>query len=174
MLGRVALATVLLLLTPAKDIRKYSRSGSVAIRTVQAAREGGGQESILEFFGKNEAALCTLDFTSDDGLHGFGVGKSAWTKDGRFFVWNMDSSGGHQPWHTPTMFFDSRTSRVRNLDAYGISPGVTGEFRLLAANSIEVVFYNEEKSRRYSLAEIVESRRDVPGQPCSQGRRIRY
>jgi hypothetical protein len=86
----------------------------------------------------------------------------------------MESSGGHQPWHYPTLFFDSNTNIVRAIDSLVDGPGVGSEqFQLSGDHEIEVRFNHDQVPHHYSLVELVQTRQDVPGLSCSGGRRIR-
>ena len=67
-------------------------------------------------------------FASADGEHGARVTKGAWTADSRFFVFMIESSGGHQPWHRPMFFWDRRDNRLYSLDQH--IGAVTGGFEL--------------------------------------------
>ncbi len=140
------IAGTLLVLPPGEDIRKEASSGSVILRTVE-------RESVLEFRDRKDQKLCALDYTSEDGSHGFHVEKSEWSRDGRFFVWSMGSSGGHQPWHHPTHYFDAKTQRVRTLDDYVSAPGISnGEFRL-KGTTVHTHMLNKQRneSSRFDL-----------------------
>jgi hypothetical protein len=59
---------------------------------------------------------------------GQGVGHAEWTADGRFFVFNAEWSGGHQPWHVFTYFYSVRKNRFFNLDA--TVGAITSDFTL--------------------------------------------
>src|SRR6266849_3231050 len=52
-------------------------------------------ESRVEFYSPQQEMLCALDYSSDDGEHGFGIVKAAWTPDSYYFVFSLTSSGGH-------------------------------------------------------------------------------
>jgi hypothetical protein len=82
-------------------------------------------ESRIEFYSAHQM-LCALDYSSEDGEHGFGVVKAAWTPDNNYFVFSLTSSGGHQAWHAPTLFYNVRDNSIHSLDSYvdaGISKG---------------------------------------------------
>jgi hypothetical protein len=50
----------------------------------------------LNFHSAEGAMLCVLDYSSEDGEHGFGLVKGQWTADSKYFVFSLRSSGGHQ------------------------------------------------------------------------------
>ena len=46
--------------------------------------------------------------------NGYGIEKSEWTPDSRYFVYDMESTGGHQPYYAPTFFYSRQSNRVRD------------------------------------------------------------
>jgi dipeptidyl aminopeptidase/acylaminoacyl peptidase len=82
--------------------------------------------------------LCSKSYGSEDGEHGFGVEKAAWTPDSKFFVYSISSSGGHQSWHFPTDFIAITDCKIRNLDDY-FGPVTDPSFVLSAPDSIKTV-----------------------------------
>ena len=94
-------------------------------------------ESRLEFYSPQDQMLCALDYSSEDSEHGFGVVKAAWTPDDNYFVFSLASSGGHQPWHTPTLFYGIRDHAVHSLDSYVKAAGISkGDFSLQAPDVV--------------------------------------
>ena len=93
-------------------------------------------ESRIQIFTKTGASVMTKDFGSKDGEHGKCFCKGAWTSDSKFFVWSMESSGGHQPWHFPTYFFDRNQKVVKSVDAK-VGGVTTSDFKLKAPDIIE-------------------------------------
>jgi hypothetical protein len=81
------------------------------------ARYGSG-ESKIEIRSTKDATLCSENYGSEDGEHGFGVEHAAWSPDSMFFVYSMSSSGGHQAWHFPTYFIAVADFKIRKLDKY--------------------------------------------------------
>lgn len=113
------------------------KSGIVEIVSAKREIKGAGYESRVGIQAGDRQQLCTIDYSSEDGQHGFSVVKAEWTPDSRFFVYSLTSSGGHQPWHTPTQFYDRAQGILRSLDDYfpgGISKA---DFLLVAPNTIE-------------------------------------
>lgn len=51
--------------------------------------------------------LGSADF-ANGGTQGYLVKQTAWSRNSRFFVFSVTSSGGHSPWNTPMFFFDLR------------------------------------------------------------------
>ena len=55
-------------------------------------------------------------------------GAPEWTADGRLFVFNTNSSGGHQPWHWFTYVYSTRTNEFYSLDS--TVGAITSDFEL--------------------------------------------
>lgn len=98
------------------------------------ARGYEAYESRVEIRARSGRLLRRRSFVSRDHNHGEGVGHAEWTLDGRFFVFNTNSSGGHQPWHVATYFYSVRSNKLYSLDAL-VGP-VTSDFKVDAANTL--------------------------------------
>ena len=82
-------------------VEKFRSPDGMMVAVVRSKRapEATGVESNLL---TQEGRVSTgRDYTSPDGEHGYGVTKAAWTPDSHFFVYSLESSGGHQAWHSP-------------------------------------------------------------------------
>jgi hypothetical protein len=88
-----------------------------------------GTESRIEIRSASGKTLRWKSFASYDGEHGMGVNHAEWTSNSLFFVFNADSSGGHQPWRHATYFYSRSENRFYSLDDY-IGP-VTSDFILV-------------------------------------------
>ena len=93
-------------------------------------------ESRIEIRRVNGSLLLRKIFASADCEHGMAAQYGAWTSDGQFFVFNAQSTGGHQPWHWPVYFYSRRDNKVRNLDIY-IGAIVAPQFELKGQHSVE-------------------------------------
>lgn len=119
------------------DEYKNSEGFRVVVSPVDKDSGHLDKESKLEFYSPEDQRLCTLDYSSADGEHGFSVVKAAWTPDGQYFVFSMTSSGGHQSWHAPTLFYSQKNKAVFDLDSYVEASGISkAEFVLKAPNTI--------------------------------------
>ncbi len=85
-------------------------------------------ESRVEIRSSTGALLRRKSFASRDHNHGEGVGHAEWTPNGRVFVFNTNSSGGHQPWHYFTYVYSTRTNKFYKLDS--IVGAITSDFEL--------------------------------------------
>jgi hypothetical protein len=75
-------------------------------------------ESKIAFYSIEHQALCTLDYSSEDGEHGFGLVKAEWTPDGQYFVFGLSESGS-SPVKTPSIFFFSaKNNTILPLDRF--------------------------------------------------------
>jgi hypothetical protein len=116
-------------------------------------------ESRIEIFTAKGDQVCSLDFSSDDGERGYAVAQAAWTPDGNYFVYSLQSSGGHVPWHTPTQFVSAGPMReICLLDSYLDSPGITTpDFRLTAPDSVTTRVYGDKSDVTVSLSRITQA-----------------
>lgn len=118
---------------------EYKNRDGVRVVVVPIGKLAGHEayESRLKFYSPKNQVLCSIDYSSEDGEHGFGVVKAAWTQDGRYFVFSLTSSGGHQSWHYPTHFYNTQDSRIYRLDDYVEASGISkGDFTLRAPNVV--------------------------------------
>ena len=99
---------------------KSWESPNKAIRAVIIPVGAAGyenSESRIEIRSAVGKLLQSLNLASADHNHGEGVGYAEWTRNARFFVFTTSSSGGHQPWHVATYFYDVAHNRFYSLDA---------------------------------------------------------
>ena len=122
---------------------------------------GSGRESRVDIYTPRLDKVCSLDYSSEDGEHGYFVAKAAWTADENFFVFSLENSGGHSPWHTPTEFvsFENSTpgshAQVCLLDSYLDDPGIMDpDFQLAAPNSVTTHIYDASKDVTVSLSAL--------------------
>src|SRR2546423_5294431 len=101
------------------------------------------RESRIEIRDSRGRLLRFRSFGSADGMQGRGVGHAEWTADGRFFVFNTDSSGGHMPWNVATYFYSRKKNRFYSLDKF-IGP-ITSDFKLHGINTLKTTRMNFEK-----------------------------
>ena len=85
-------------------------------------------ESRVDIHSASGRLLQRKSFQSRDHNHGEGVAHAEWTADGRIFVFNTFSSGGHQPWHWFTYIYSIRTNRFYTLDSR--VRAITSDFNL--------------------------------------------
>jgi len=124
-----------------KEPKAYeSKNGDrIVISAIRKRTKDGAYvsyKSRIVFYSAKNEEVCSLDYTSEDAEHGFGVVKAAWTPDNNYFVFSLTSSGGHQAWHSPTLFYDPCTGEIHSLDNYAATGISKGYFGLKAPNVV--------------------------------------
>jgi hypothetical protein len=108
-------------------------------------------ESRIELRSESGQVLVQRDYRSEDGEHGYGVTKAAWTPDSQFFVYSLQSSGGHQAWHTPVLFFASRDNKVASLDHLLNDSVSNPQFVIAAPDRVTVELWFSKETKTVSL-----------------------
>jgi hypothetical protein len=88
-----------------RSVQEYKAPDGRAVAIVQPAPRSATEESQLEIRDAAGAELARKSFASPDGSHGLSIVRAAWSPDSQFFVFITTSSGGHQPWHSPTFAY---------------------------------------------------------------------
>ena len=110
-----------------------------AIVIAVAARPGGHRgESRVEINQADRAGANTVDYSSADGSHGYRVIKAQWTPDSQFFVYSMASSGGHQPWRSPTYFYSRKINKTQGIEQTIGKPVLSPDFTLAAPATVSI------------------------------------
>jgi hypothetical protein len=99
-----------------REVHRAPEGSLIATVVFLKQRYYGDPPSRIEIRRKNGHILAQKDYSSYRG-QGYTVRKAAWTADGRFFVYLMDSSGGHGPWHRPISFYSRKRHRFYSLDS---------------------------------------------------------
>jgi hypothetical protein len=179
----VILSSTVVLAQPTSKptLRQYTASdGSRAVITPVGPRG----ESRVEIYAPHLDKVYSLDFSSEDGEHGYAVAKAGWTADENFFVFGLENSGGHAPRHTPIEFVSfgkyspGFRAQVCLLDSYFDDPGITTpDFKLTTPNSITTRIYGASKDVTVSLSAIT-SQHPVNGKsrcvPCEYAKSVRF
>jgi hypothetical protein len=105
-------------------------------------------ESKLAIGPPHGKARFSRSFASSDGEHGASVTKAAWTADSRFFVFILELSGGHQPWHHPIYFWDRQDGRLYSLDDR--VGGVTRGFELASPDIVSGAVLGDPKDANFT------------------------
>jgi hypothetical protein len=147
-----------------QPIRKWTRNSAYK-----------SYESRVEFYSPQHEMLCALDYSSEDSEHGFGIVKAAWTPDSNYFVFSLTSSGGHQAWHAPTLFYSVRDSEIHSLDSYVEAAGISkGDFTLKAPNTVFAeVWRGESIPIKFRLDSLIGNRKSHHPLRCEGGSVIR-
>ena len=96
------------------------------------------REGRIEIYKTGGKLLASKDYISADGSHGWIVYIAAWTPDSNFFMYNMYSSGGHQPWHVPVDFFSRKDNKILSLDKY-VGAVTDLNFEVVAPDFVKVI-----------------------------------
>jgi hypothetical protein len=105
-------------------------------------RNRGFGESRVEIRESGGKLICAKDYSSSDGQHGYAVNKAQWTADSRFFVYDMQSSGGHQPYRSPTFFYSRQNNRIRDIEELThravLDQGPEPTFKIVPPHSVAI------------------------------------
>lgn len=85
---------------------------------------------------QNSALLYRKDFSSSDCEHGDVIVRGEWSPDSQFFIFNVESTGGHQPGHRPVYFYSRRKNKLFSLENY-TGYIVAQDFTLEAPHSVK-------------------------------------
>lgn len=108
-------------------------------------------ESRIEMRTGDGKFVLGKDYSSTDGSHGWVLDNVSWTPDSNFFVYNMHSSGGHQPWHAPIDFFSRRDNKVLSLDEY-VGTVTDPNFQVVAPDVVKVIIQKSAGAANTEIA----------------------
>ncbi len=124
--------------------------------TAAGERERPESESRVVVSLKDGSFLAKRDLMSADHEHGYGVVQAQWTPDSQYFVFCIDSSGGHSPMQTPVLFYSRKLSKFFVLDDLLRESVGFAHFKLAAPDNVSVTL-NSGKKWSGSLAERIRS-----------------
>lgn len=111
-------------------------------------------ESRVELRTKDGRVLAARNYGSQDGEHGYGITRAGWTPDSQFFVYRLESSGGHQSWHTPVHFFSRKDNKIVELDQ-ALGDAVTNtQFLVSPPDRVTVELWSSKQTRTVSLGNL--------------------
>ena len=142
------------LVTYSASATEYPSPDGALSATVTERGSGDCEAKIL--FQERTREILKLSYISPDHEHGACVDTAGWTPDSKFFVFSIESSGGHQSWHTPIMFFARKHRRVLALETYLHDPVTEAKFSIAPPDVINFVttplpLYTK-RPERHSLA----------------------
>ena len=85
---------------------------------------------------RDGALIYRKHFSSCDCEHGDNIVRGEWSPDSQFFVFNVESTGGHQPGHRPVFFYSRSENKLYGLENY-IGYIVAQDFTLEAPHIIK-------------------------------------
>jgi hypothetical protein len=94
--------------------------------------------------------VAAKGFGSADGQNGYGVRTAIWTRDSRFFVFDMESSGGHQPLYSPIYVFDRTAGTLTPLRTPDTL--ITSSFKVERDDRLAVTVWDVTKQASRSIA----------------------
>jgi len=134
---------------PNRDVRAY---------VVGLKHRKANSESQIKIVDQGGKVLFDTSFASMDGEHGLVVVNASWTPNSQFFVFSTSSSGGHQPWHSPTFFYSTKAKKLFYLDDL-IGVITTSDFVLSGEDSLYTVGMRkddlDEEDLAVSLSSII-------------------
>ena len=131
----------------------------VRCRKPKKAQEATG-ESVIELRTQSGKLLARKDYSSKDREHGYGFTEAAWTPDSRFFVYSLESSGGHQPWHSPVCYFSRDTEKIAILDDQLKDAVLDPQFEIESPDKVIVALWFSKRIVAVSLSSVrVEQRK---------------
>ena len=139
----------------ASHSEKYTSFDGAQIAVVRSQHVSEAtDESRIEVRSNSGAISVKRDYSSPDGEHGYGVTKAAWTPDSQYFVYSLESSGGHQAWHTPVWVFSRKDSKFFSLDRALRDAVSNPQFLVSAPDQITVELYFSKQTRTVALRQL--------------------
>ncbi|THD72255.1 hypothetical protein [Phenylobacterium sp.] len=134
--------------TPTSADAKRDRAGGLEVRSPNGALTAsltavgaGCDESVVTI--RTAGPAVVHSFTSPDCQNGYVVNQAQWTADSRFFIFNLQSSGGHQPMNQPLWRYDRTIGDIREVSLPGNV--VPGAFRLRPHDHLALRVWNIDR-----------------------------
>lgn len=134
--------------------RYKSPDGSMVATVKSAKAPESTDESRVEVRTRSGKLLAKHDYFSEDGEHGYGVTKASWTPDSQFFVYSLESSGGHSAWNSPVQFFSRRSNKIASLDDALNDAVMNPQFSVLPPDRVTVELWFSNKTITVSLSHL--------------------
>jgi len=129
----------------------YTSPEGSLVAVVQPSTKPQTCESAVELRTGPGKVLVRRSYQSDGGEHGYGVVKAQWTPDSKYFVFSLESSGGHQPWHSPEEHFRREYRDFQSLDDALSNSIMNPEFAVTAPDRVTVDLYFGNKTLTVQL-----------------------
>lgn len=111
-----------------------SPDGTLRVRITSVSKSCA--EDRLGIFSRTGALIYQKDFLSSDCEHGNTVVRGEWSSDSQFFIFNVESTGGHQPGHRPVYVYSRGKKKLYSLENY-IGYLVAQDFTLEAPHTLK-------------------------------------
>jgi dipeptidyl aminopeptidase/acylaminoacyl peptidase len=138
----------------AKETQYKSPDGSLVAIVRSVNQPEATDESEVRVQTASGKVLARRNYRSEDGEHGHGVTKAQWTPDSQFFVYSLESSVGHQAWHSPVQYFGRRSGRIASLDDALNDAVMNPQFSVEAPDKVTVDLYFGKKTSTVSLSSL--------------------
>ena len=138
-----------------RTVEKYTSPDHTIVAVVISTQvPDATRESRIEIRLKSGKLLVGKNYHSEDGEHGYGVTKAEWTPDSQFFVYSLESSGGHQSWHSPVQFFSRGHDNIHSLDGALSDAVMNPDFSISAPDKVKVELWFSKKVLTVSLSSL--------------------
>ena len=133
---------------PKRPTKVKSPDGAIFVVIKDVGKDTS--ESLLTVSRADGTKLCSHDFSSPDGLQGYGAERAMWSRDGKFLAVKMSSSGGHSPMFAPIIIWNRKTNRLYTLKNF------TGDtkFSLSATDLLSADTWPDLKEKRVHLRDL--------------------
>jgi len=172
----IALAFLLPWSGAARTPQEYKAKHGIRVVILPVGKLSGHEnaESRIEFYSAQNQMLCAVDYSSEDGEQGFGVVKAAWTPDEKYFVFSLTSSGGHQSWHAPTLFYVLRDHSIHSIDSYIEAKVSKSVFTLKDPNIVITEVWRDQQPAPIKLRlDSLSRRKSRSTLQCTDGKTIK-
>lgn len=136
---------------------EYRSPDGLATATIHSAPLWAG-ESVVQIRTRYGKLLAERDFSSEDHEHGYVVVQARWTPDSKFFVFCLESSGGHSPMRTPVLFFSTVYKEFFVLDELLKQAVSQGQFHVIPPDIVSVQ-YDSAKKWKGSLFQLLQTQK---------------
>jgi dipeptidyl aminopeptidase/acylaminoacyl peptidase len=141
--------------TLAQDVQRLeSPDGTIVAIITSSGKRPSLFESQVELRSKSGREIVRKGYHSDDGNHGYGVSNAEWTPDSQFFVYSLESSGGHSPWHSPVDFFSRKSAKISSLDDELHDSVMNPMFKIDPPDTVTVELWFSKTGRKVSLSSL--------------------
>jgi hypothetical protein len=138
----------------AKTVKRYkSPDGTLTVAVMSISGE-----AIVKVEETKGNVVSKKDFTSDDNEHGYYVAKAQWTPDSQFFVYSLESSGGHSVMTINTMVFSRLNNQTEELGNLLNNTVIFPDFSIIAPDKVKVTIQSPERAVIVSLSQLLKKK----------------
>ena len=152
----IVLGTPIARQNDARTVTRYESPDKAIVATVTSSKAPEAtDESHVSLRSKTGKLLADTDYSSEDGEHGYGVTKAMWTPDSQFFIYSLESSGGHSAWHSPVQFYSRRQRKIQSLDDALNDAILNPQFVVGYPDKVTVELYFTKRKVTVSLSSLL-------------------